>query len=166
MLENLRKRMGREEGFTLIELLVVMLILGILAAIAIPSFLNQRDKAHDADAKAEVRTAQTALETFATDNDGKYTAADADALHAIETTLPAAGGDLTVTAADGSGTAAAADNYKVTVDLVDRATRSAIARAADGTRDLHLHAPAGSRWLPVRRSAGRPADRPHYSRLI
>ena len=115
MLENLRKRMGREEGFTLIELLVVMLILGILAAIAIPSFLNQRDKAHDADAKAEVRTAQTALETFATDNDGNYTGADAAALHAIETTLPTTGGDLAVAASDGTGTSAAADNYKVTV---------------------------------------------------
>jgi prepilin-type N-terminal cleavage/methylation domain-containing protein len=45
MLFKLRERMGREEGFTLVELLVVMLILGLLAAIAIPSFFNQRDKA-------------------------------------------------------------------------------------------------------------------------
>ena len=163
MLENLRKRMGREEGFTLIELLVVMLILGILAAIAIPSFLNQRDKAHDADAKAEVRTAQTALETFATDNDGKYTAADADSLHAIETTLPAAGGDLAVAAADGTGTSAAADNYKVTVTSSTGNTFS-IARAADGSVTYTCTPAARVAARPV--VIGRPADRPHESRLI
>ena len=76
MLMKLRKRMGREEGFTLIELLVVMLILGILAAIAIPTFFNQRQKAQDSSAKAAARTAQTAMETYATDNQGSYVGAD------------------------------------------------------------------------------------------
>lgn len=87
MLEKLRRRSGEETGFTLVELLVVMLILGILAAIAIPSFFNQRDKARDADSKADVRTAQTALETFATENGGDYQGATAGRLQAIETTL-------------------------------------------------------------------------------
>ncbi|MET0305153.1 MAG: type II secretion system protein [Solirubrobacterales bacterium] len=77
----------REAGFTLIELLVVMLILGILAAIAIPAFFNQRDKANDAQAKAAARTAQTAIETYATEHGGSYAGADADALIAIEPTL-------------------------------------------------------------------------------
>ena len=95
MLENVRKRMGREEGFTLIELLVVMLILGILAAIAIPSFLNQRSKAQDSDAKAIARTAQTAMETCATENDGSYATCDVPALVVIEPTLSNAGTDLT-----------------------------------------------------------------------
>ena len=73
MVQKLRERSQGEGGFTLVELLVVMLILGLLAAIAIPSFFNQREKAKDADAKAVVRTAQTAMETYATGNGGAYT---------------------------------------------------------------------------------------------
>ena len=73
MLLKLRQRMAQDEsGFTLVELLVVMLILGLLAAIAIPAFFNQRDKARDAEAKSAVRTAETAIETYATDNNGTY----------------------------------------------------------------------------------------------
>ncbi len=88
MVQKLRERSNGEGGFTLVELLVVMLILGLLAAIAIPSFFNQRDKAKDADAKAGVRTAQTAIETYATDNDGSYVGVRrAAVLEGIEETL-------------------------------------------------------------------------------
>jgi type IV pilus assembly protein PilA len=82
MLNNLRRRGEEEKGFTLIELLVVILIIGILAAIAIPAFLNQRNKAYDAQAKSNIKTAQTAEETYSTDNNGTY---DSDTLSSSDT---------------------------------------------------------------------------------
>jgi type IV pilus assembly protein PilA len=87
MLNRLRQRSGDEGGFTLIELLVVILIIGILAAIAIPSFLNQKSKANDAAAKSQVRTMQTAMETYSTDHNGTYVGATLAELQAIEPTL-------------------------------------------------------------------------------
>ena len=87
MLYRLRQRSNDEGGFTLIELLVVILIIGILAAIAIPSFLNQKSKANDASAKVQARTAQTAAETYSTDHGGEYLNMNAAELQKIEPTL-------------------------------------------------------------------------------
>jgi type IV pilus assembly protein PilA len=103
MLHKLRQRAQDEKGFTLIELLVVILIIGILAAIALPAFLNQRGKAQDTEAKSAVRTAQTAMETFYTDEQD-YAASKAQ-IQAIEPSLNSGQGTtLAVTSGtDGDG---------------------------------------------------------------
>src|SRR5436190_10104546 len=139
MLLKLRQRMAQEEsGFTLVELLVVMLILGLLAAIAIPAFFNQRDKAHDSQAKVYDRTAETAMETYATDHQGAYDSnnpggATVTALKTIEPTLNGAT-NLTVVPATGAGDTAA-NSYKVSVDSSTGNTFS-ITRVHGGTTTL------------------------------
>ena len=144
MLNKLRVRAQSESGFTLVELLVVMLILGLLAAIAIPSFFNQRDKARDADAKVLVRTAQTAMETYGTDNGGAYTGATSAALINIEETLNEAG-------TNGSGLTVgglAADTYTVTVASDNAPNTFSISRAGNGTVSLTCTV-AGSDGCPT-----------------
>lgn len=87
--ERLQTRRIRtdQRGFTLVELLVVMLILALLAAIAIPAYMSQRDKAKDASAKSEARLASRALETYSTDNGGNFAGATVAKLIQLEPTI-------------------------------------------------------------------------------
>ena len=144
MVQKFRERSNGEGGFTLVELLVVMLILGLLAAIAIPSFFNQRDKAKDADAKAAVRTAQTAMETYATDNGGSYVGATAASLQTIEPSL----GNALLQAP----TNLAAKAYTVTVNSEVTNQSFSISRFANGQLDSDCNVdgvagcPDGGNW--------------------
>jgi type IV pilus assembly protein PilA len=76
------KRAKGEKGFTLIELLVVIIIIGILAAIAIPAFLNQRQKAWASQVQSDVKNAAIAAESYAVGNNGSYLNLDGAALTA------------------------------------------------------------------------------------
>jgi type IV pilus assembly protein PilA len=130
MLNRLRQRTSDEGGFTLIELLVVILIIGILAAIAIPALLSQKAKAYDSSAKTVAQTAQTAMETFSTENGGLYTGGNRAALKLIEPSL-----NITTNASEAvllETTIPAGNEYKLTAQAQNTGDEYTITRDSSG----------------------------------
>jgi prepilin-type N-terminal cleavage/methylation domain-containing protein len=88
---------GHRKGFTLIELLIVVVIIGILAAIAIPKFANTKDKAYVAAMKSDLRNLATYEEQYAADNQGAYFGGTADSNTPLQGFTPSSNVTITVT---------------------------------------------------------------------
>ena len=168
MFTKLLRRTQEEKGFTLIELLVVILIIGILAAIAIPAFLNQKGKAYDSNAKSDARTAATAQETYFTDNNAFAATAQLGSITSIEPTLnqAAARGQREpdrrgsrhreVRCNAGRHASTAANSYRRDRDVEVRRVKYAYIRQADGTVSRTCDIP-GARTPAAARSHLAPA---------
>ena len=146
MLHKLRERAQSEKGFTLIELLVVILIIGILAAIAIPAFLGQREKSQDAGAKTQARNAATAMESIYTDDQNYGTGNQLAAAQAVEPTLGTESVTVTVTGSGAAGytiTAAHATTGQ-TFTLTKTAATGAVSRTCTPTGEGGC--PADGTW--------------------
>ena len=124
---------GNEEGFTLIELLVVILIIGILAAIAIPSFLNQTSKGYDASAKELARTAETTALTIGTDNGGTYNTVSPQTLQTYESSISTSSTGNNNAYVSSAGPLSGGQGFYVTTTAYNTADQFEIIRAASGT---------------------------------
>ena len=137
-----------ENGFTLLELLTVLVIIGILAGVALPSFLSQKEKANDGAAKVLVRTAETASEAYSTDHAGSYTGLSIAELRAVEPALKETNVAELIVAQPLSG----GKGYLLEVKAIADGSTFAIEREAGGATvrscapEKRGGCPAGGHW--------------------
>jgi type IV pilus assembly protein PilA len=131
---RLHPSVSGEGGFSLIELLVVILIIGILAAIAIPSFLSQKSKATDSSAKELARTAETTAETYASDHGGNYHGMTVGELQTDEQAIIGCPSSSNACLKEVTVEGARSEGYTATAEAPDGHTFS-IKREAGGTTE-------------------------------